>query len=755
MTRKTAASLLSRCLWLALAVGAMAPADALAQETPQAAKAQTRRYALVIGSNDGGAARPKLRYGTTDAQAFSKVLRELGGVPAQDQVVLLDPDRPSLDSALTSLQQRLAHERRADLRQELIVYYSGHSDDEGLLLFGERYPYARLRQAIQDLPVDVRVAILDSCASGAVTRTKGGARKPAFLVDESTDVKGTAFLTSASESEAAQESDKIGASFFTHYLISGLRGGADVTHDGQVTLTEAYQFAFRETLARTETSLGGAQHPAYDMQLSGTGDLVLTDLRATSATLILEREVEGRVYVRDAQGNLVAELYKPSGRAIELGLAAGEYQLTLDDKGTLRQATLTLTTGKAARLTSNALALIEAEDTRARGDAPTHDHDHHVSAVHFGLLPGVGFGAGGRDHATALNFIGDGHDLSGVEVGALANLRDGHVRGPQIAGVLNTAQELDGVQIGGVGNLAQEHASGVQVGGTFNLAGPARRLVQVGGVFNLAQETSSTVQVGGVFNLSEGAASGAQVAGVFNISGEDSDGVQVAGVFNLGGESHRGLQLAGVFNQTDTLYGLQIGLLNIAGHVEGSQIGLINISEDAAAPIGLVSFARDGILHAEVWGSDVYPVNGALKIGGRYTYTVIGFGSELGSEPIQSPLLGLGGRIPLGERLNLDLDAVVSNPSDHLFQGDNPYLLVQARASLGFELFDHLSVFGGVAQNTLIFFDPDATEPGDRPDIVPDYVLRSQEQPQGTSKDGTRNLTRLFLWPGFFAGVRF
>jgi uncharacterized caspase-like protein len=68
----------------------------------------------------------------------------------------------------------------------------------------------------------VRIAVLDACASGAFTRLKGGKPRKAFLVDESASMRGHAFLTSSAATEAAQESDHIGASYFTHYLVSGL-----------------------------------------------------------------------------------------------------------------------------------------------------------------------------------------------------------------------------------------------------------------------------------------------------------------------------------------------------------------------------------------------------------------------------------------------------------------------------------------------------------------------------------------------------
>jgi hypothetical protein len=102
-------------------------------------------------------------------------------------------------------------------------------------------------------------------------------------------MRGHAFLTSSAETEAAQESDRIRASYFTHYLISGFRGAADLSGDGKVTLNEAYQFAFNETLGRTVDTRGGAQHPSYDINLTGTGDVVMTDVRQTTATIVLPR----------------------------------------------------------------------------------------------------------------------------------------------------------------------------------------------------------------------------------------------------------------------------------------------------------------------------------------------------------------------------------------------------------------------------------------------------------------------------------
>ncbi|WP_414639326.1 caspase family protein [Archangium sp.] len=299
-----------------------------------------RRLALLVGVNDGGPGRVRLRYAVSDARSFDRVLGELGGVAAADRRLLVETGRAGLLEALGELRSRTEAARASGAsRVEVLVYYSGHSDEVGLLLKGERLGYGELRRALNALPADVRIAVLDSCASGAFARAKGGTRRPAFFI-----------LTSSNEDETSQESDRLGASYFTHHLISGLRGAADATRDGRVTLDEAYQFAFHETLARTEKTRGGAQHPAYDIGMAGSGDLVMTDLRATSAGLYLTEALEGRLFVRDEAGTLVVELRKLPGRLAELGLAPGRYHVRRELDSGASEAHITLVEGQRTPL---------------------------------------------------------------------------------------------------------------------------------------------------------------------------------------------------------------------------------------------------------------------------------------------------------------------------------------------------------------------------------------------------------------------
>ena len=217
-------------------------------------------HALVIGIN--AYAQAPLRYCVKDATLVAETLRTRCGYDADHVFLMTDGLKNFQDIPTADNIQRTARlmARMAGEQDTLLVYFSGHANEMGLLLGDEVYSYRSLRNWMDLLEADVRIAVLDACASGAITRLKGSRRRKAFLVDASSDMRGHAFLTSSSADEVAQESDRIGGSFFTHYLVSGLRGAADVSGEGMVTLNEAYQFAFNETLGRTAETQAGAQH---------------------------------------------------------------------------------------------------------------------------------------------------------------------------------------------------------------------------------------------------------------------------------------------------------------------------------------------------------------------------------------------------------------------------------------------------------------------------------------------------------------
>ena len=338
--------------------------------TPVSAAGTLQRYALVVGANAGGADRPLLRYAISDAERFARVLVDVGGVAPGDAIVLKQPKLRELSEGLDVLARHVADARKAGVaggRIEIVVYYSGHADEKGLLLGDDRFSYQTLRDRLDQIAADVRIAVLDACSSGAFTRPKGGKARQPFMIDESSNMRGHAFLTSSTENEVAQESDRIRASYFTHYLVSGFRGAADTSGDGKVTLNEAYRFAFDETLGGTARTRGGAQHPSYEINLSGTGDIVMTDVKQTTATLVIGEDLDGRFFVRNAAQELVVELYKPRGRRVELAVEAGTYDVHVEREKSALSARTTITDGSRIVLVASQFGVAAIEPTQSRG----------------------------------------------------------------------------------------------------------------------------------------------------------------------------------------------------------------------------------------------------------------------------------------------------------------------------------------------------------------------------------------------------
>ncbi len=326
------------------------------------------RYAIYVGANDGGKERERLLYAGTDAQAFKKAMTEIGGVEEENSRILINPSKNNIDEAISEVSDKINSNADVAKRSEFIFYYSGHSDENALLLGETVYDYSELKAAITEVPSDIHVVILDSCYSGNFIRTKGGQKRKPFLIDDSAVVKGHAYLSSSSESEFSQESDEIESSYFTNAMISGLRGAADTSGDNKVTLNELYSYAFNETLAKTENSKAGPQHPNYNITLVGSGDLVLSDLSTAESMLSFSKESKGRFIIRDKNEKLVAEINKTEGQPIFMALPAGEYFAVVIDGNSTKQGSFTLEKDNLFVIDDNSFGKIKRKSGRVRGD---------------------------------------------------------------------------------------------------------------------------------------------------------------------------------------------------------------------------------------------------------------------------------------------------------------------------------------------------------------------------------------------------
>jgi hypothetical protein len=283
------------------------------------------RFAVVATAGEAAGQSP-LRYVDADADRVRAVLEDLGNIETNHVLRVRDATPASLRAAFAQAEAAL----RGDPASVLVVYFSGHADEQGLLLGNDRFDYRELRQLLAQSAVRTRVVLLDACRTGGVLNNKGG--RPAAPFDvrslRSEPVSGAAIIAASTASEQAQESSRLEGSFFTHHLVSGLRGAADENADGRVTLAESYAYAYTQTLSSTSTTLLGPQHPSYQYDLAGAGELVLTELGRAQAALHLPPGAPGDLFmVFDARDNLMAEVPGGGKRSVSLALRAGNYRV--------------------------------------------------------------------------------------------------------------------------------------------------------------------------------------------------------------------------------------------------------------------------------------------------------------------------------------------------------------------------------------------------------------------------------------------
>jgi len=329
-----------------------------------------RRFALIAGNNLGGPETRPLLFASDDARRLHAVLTQLGGVTSADAELLIDRRADDLLRSLASLEGRISEAQRRGERTVLIVYYSGHAKDGDLRMGDSRLSFSMLKARLAAAPADIRVGIFDSCRSGIVTRSKGARRAPAFEIEASgaEETRGLVLLSSASADEDAQESDEIGGSYFSQYLVSGLRGDADRSRDRRVTLSEAYAYAYARTVAETAESAAGAQHPTFSFELKGNADLVLTDLTSRREGLYLPAAAPaGTYYLVDASGFIAAEVVKPADADRQIALPPGRYRVRRRLADRLRIGEFRVAAGQLVTLEESGLRDAPFSDDPVKG----------------------------------------------------------------------------------------------------------------------------------------------------------------------------------------------------------------------------------------------------------------------------------------------------------------------------------------------------------------------------------------------------
>lgn len=317
-----------------------------------------------------------------------------------------------------------------------------------------------------------------------------------------------------------------------------------------------------------------------------------------------------------------------------------------------------------------------------------------LSAFQISLIPSIGTRSLSRGVSTnnfSLNIIsGYSANISGVEIGSIANIVHGDLEGVEIGGLANLiGHNFRGVQIAGVYNHILGSAKGVQLSGVINIAESEFNGIQIAGVannslnrYNYTQPKGKS-QISGLYNIDRGDRVGLQIGGFSNY-GVNSRVLQLSGVANIATQTAKGLQFSSIFNYSSRLNGVQIGLINYAKEIEsGGQLGLINISKNGYHSVELSTDERSN--------ANINYRSGAK---GLYSILKVGVGDylEVGT--------GLGTTSNYHKRVSLNLDLTASailnrEVSRDIYQG----VLFRPQLGLNIKVVNSIVLTCGPAYN--------------------------------------------------------
>ena len=222
------------------------------------------KYALIIGNTeyiDPGLA--QLSAPGKDAEDFARVLKDQD-IGAFDHVKIL---LNQLSSTINESIDEFFDERKPD--DLLVLYFSGHGvrDELGALYLAVKNSIrSRLRSTaiksdyIREVMDQSRsrrqVLILDCCNSGAFNQgTKAATGVSIGTASAFEGGYGRIILTASDATQFAWEGDQVigetDNSLFTHYLVEGMEGEADLDGDGRITVDELYDYAYEKVQLAT------------------------------------------------------------------------------------------------------------------------------------------------------------------------------------------------------------------------------------------------------------------------------------------------------------------------------------------------------------------------------------------------------------------------------------------------------------------------------------------------------------------------
>ncbi|MBN2281249.1 MAG: hypothetical protein JXQ65_11780 [Candidatus Marinimicrobia bacterium] len=291
-------------------------------------------------------------------------------------------------------------------------------------------------------------------------------------------------------------------------------------------------------------------------------------------------------------------------------------------------------------------------------------------------------------------FSGRVKNVYGLQLGLIANSVSGDFLGLDATGIYSGIKgNFAGYQTSGIVGKIEGEVTGIQESGIYSYAG---------GNFLGIQNTGIAGKIAGDLQ-------GLQLSGIVSTA-EEVRGGQFSGIVN-NAKDVVGLQHSGIVNNALDVTGVQAaGIINNAGHVRGVQVGLINRSKklDGIA-LGLINISDEGRVHPTAWAGGASDYQAGLKFApNNYWYSVLSVGDIQDSEKLGNchtihSYVGLQYSMTKRFWIAGDIGSGIALPYnlDKWEDKESIWGIFESRISAGFQIFERLSIYGGISHSYL------------------------------------------------------
>ncbi len=188
---------------------------------------------------------PRLNYTDDDAYLYYGFLQSPGGgAVTGDRIRLLIDEAATRDRIIESMNDLAV---RAGSQDMLILYFSGHGQKGAFLPFdfdnfGNKVYHDEITAALNASKARYKVCIVDACHSGSFSGMSHSFQYENYYGRLSSSQGGTALILSSKSEENSVEHIGLRQGVFSHFLIRGLKGEADINGDSRIALQELFSF---------------------------------------------------------------------------------------------------------------------------------------------------------------------------------------------------------------------------------------------------------------------------------------------------------------------------------------------------------------------------------------------------------------------------------------------------------------------------------------------------------------------------------